>query len=96
MPFIVRQFRNLKGSIDPAGLSAADLDDYGRLAGALLARAHSRSLDPRLLAGYLGDDERFDDAVADFAVRYADRTESDHAALVDAVEAGKIAAEQPE
>ncbi|MFD6162152.1 DUF2252 domain-containing protein [Nocardia sp. NPDC060256] len=96
LPFIVRQFRNLKGSIDPAGLSAADLDDYGRLAGALLARAHSRSLDPRLLAGYLGDDERFDDAVADFAVRYADRTESDHATLVDAVKAGKIAAEQPE
>ncbi|PXX58395.1 uncharacterized protein (DUF2252 family) [Nocardia tenerifensis] len=96
LPFIVRQFRNMKGSIDPAELSAAELDDYGRLAGALLARAHSRSLDPRLLAGYLGDDERFDDAVADFAVRYADRTESDHAALVDAVERGKIAAEQPD
>lgn len=96
LPFIVRQFRNLKGSIDPAGLSAADLDDYGRLAGALLARAHSRSLDPRLLAGYLGEDERFDDAVADFAVRYADRTEADHATLVEAVRAGKIAAEEPE
>ncbi|WP_069160946.1 DUF2252 domain-containing protein [Nocardia altamirensis] len=96
LPFIVRQFRNLKGSIDPAGLSAADLDDYGRLAGALLARAHSRSLDPRLLAGYLGDDERFDNAVANFAVRYADRTESDHAVLVKAVQAGKIAAEQPD
>ncbi|GAA5091762.1 DUF2252 domain-containing protein [Nocardia iowensis] len=97
LPFIVRQFRNLKGSIDPAALSASDLDDYGRLAGALLARAHARSLDPRLLAGYLGDnDERFDDAVANFAVRYADRTETDHAALVAAVRAGKIAAEQPQ
>ncbi|WP_405163615.1 DUF2252 domain-containing protein [Nocardia sp. NBC_01499] len=96
LPFIVRQFRNLKGSIDPAGLSASDLDDYGRLAGALLARAHSRSLDPRLLAGYLGDDERFDNAVADFAVRYADRTEADHATLVEAVKAGKIAAEEPQ
>lgn len=96
LPFIVRQFRNLKGSIDPAGLSAADLDDYGRLAGALLARAHARSLDPRLLAGYLGEDERFDDAVAEFAVRYADRTEADHATLVEAVQAGRIAAEEPE
>ncbi|CAM4160968.1 DUF2252 domain-containing protein [Nocardia ninae] len=96
IPFIVRQFRNLKGSIDPAGLSASDLDDYGRLAGALLARAHARSLDPRLLAGYLGDDERFENAVANFAVRYADRTESDHAALVEAVKAGKFAAELPQ
>ncbi len=96
LPFIVRQFRNLKGSIDPAGLSADDLDDYGRLAGALLARAHSRSLDPRLLAGYLGDDERFEEAVAAFAVRYADRTEADHAVLVEAVRSGKIAADPAE
>ncbi|GGN98060.1 DUF2252 domain-containing protein [Nocardia rhizosphaerihabitans] len=94
IPFIVRQFRNLKGSIDPAELSADDLDDYGRLAGALLARAHSRSLDPRTLAGYLeADDDKFDEAIARYAVRYADRTEADHAELVAAVEAGKIEAE---
>lgn len=97
LPFIVRQFRNLKGSIDPAELSAEDLDDYGRLAGALLARAHARSLDPRTLAGYLhddgSDDDRFEEAVARFAVRYADRTEADHAELVAAVEAGKLVAE---
>ncbi|MGW6729119.1 DUF2252 domain-containing protein [Nocardia sp. NPDC055029] len=94
IPFIVRQFRNLKGSIDPAGLSAGDLDDYGRLAGALLARAHSRSVDPRTLAGYLeADDDKFDEAIARYAVRYADRTEADHAELVAAVAAGKIEAE---
>ncbi|MFC9898325.1 DUF2252 domain-containing protein [Nocardia sp. NPDC127579] len=95
LPFIVRQFRNYKGSIDPATLSADDLDDYGRLAGALLARAHARSLDPRLTAGYLDGDERFEDAVAAFAVRYADRTEQDHARLVAAVEAGQLPAELP-
>ncbi|BDU00697.1 MULTISPECIES: DUF2252 domain-containing protein [Nocardia] len=96
LPFIVRQFRNMKGSIDPAELPADDLDDYGRLAGALLARAHSRSLDPRLLSGYLGGDERFDAAVAAFAVRYADRTEADHAELVEAVRAGRIEAADSE
>ncbi|WP_433755117.1 DUF2252 domain-containing protein [Nocardia sp. CA-135398] len=96
LPFTVRQFRNMKGSIDPAELSSDDLDDYGRLAGALLARAHSRSLDPRLLAGYFDGDEAFEDALARFAVRYADRTEADHAELVDAVRAGKIDAEQPQ
>ncbi len=93
LPFIVRQFRNFKGSIDPAELPASTLDDYGRLAGALLARGHSRSLDPRLVSGYLDGDERFDDAVASFAVRYADRTEADHAELAAAARAGRIAAE---
>ncbi|MCM6772511.1 DUF2252 domain-containing protein [Nocardia sp. CDC159] len=92
-PFIVRQFRNLKGGIDPSELEPEDLDDYGRLAGSLLARAHARSADPRVLAGYLADADEFDDAVARFAVRYADRTEADHATLVAAVRAGRIAAE---
>lgn len=93
LPFIVRQFRNLKGGIDPSELEADHLDDYGRLAGALLARAHARSVDPRLLAGYLEDGEALDEAVARFAVRYADRTEADHAELVAAVASGKLAAE---
>ncbi|MBF6180304.1 DUF2252 domain-containing protein [Nocardia otitidiscaviarum] len=93
LPFIVRQFRNLKGGIDPSALEPDHLDDYGRLAGALLARAHARSVDPRLLAGYLADGEEFDDAVAAFAVRYADRTEADHAELATAVRTGRIAAE---
>ncbi|WP_067822308.1 DUF2252 domain-containing protein [Nocardia inohanensis] len=93
LPFIVRQFRNLKGGIEVADLDAEHLDDYGRLAGALLGRAHTRSVDPRLVAGYLEDGEAFDDAVAAFAVRYADRTEGDHAELVAAVKDGRLPAE---
>ncbi|SDY34413.1 Uncharacterized conserved protein, DUF2252 family [Amycolatopsis xylanica] len=83
-PFIVRQFRNLKGDIDPSALNAGHLDDYGRLAGALLARAHTRSLHPQLLAGYFDDDDDLDEAIGRFAVRYADQTEADHAKLVAA------------
>ncbi|MFJ2815081.1 DUF2252 domain-containing protein [Streptomyces sp. NPDC087294] len=92
-PFQVRQFRNRKGSVDPAALAADQIDDYGRMTGALLARAHSHSVDPRLIAGYCGKNEELDDALADFAVAYADRTEADHAALVAGVRAGRVAAE---
>ncbi|MEU6351188.1 DUF2252 domain-containing protein [Streptomyces sp. NPDC047072] len=92
-PFQVRQFRNRKGSVDPAALSADQIDDYGRMTGALLARAHSHSADPRLVSGYCGKNEELDEAVADFAVTYADRTEADHAHLVAAIRAGRIAAE---
>ncbi|WP_031057734.1 DUF2252 domain-containing protein [Streptomyces sp. NRRL F-5702] len=89
----VRQFRNRKGSVDPAALPADQVDDYGRMTGALLARAHAHSADPRLLAGYCGKNEQLDEAVAAFAVTYADRTEADHAELVRAVKAGRLAAE---
>ncbi|WP_329337014.1 DUF2252 domain-containing protein [Streptomyces sp. NBC_00663] len=92
-PFQVRQFRNRKGSVDPAALAADQIDDYGRMTGALLARAHSHSADPRLVAGYCGKNEELDEAMATFAVAYADRTEADHAELVAAVRAGRIPAE---
>jgi uncharacterized protein (DUF2252 family) len=93
-PFIVRQFRNRKGEIDATTLKRDDLDDYGRFAGALLARAHTRSLDPRLLAGYFqnGGSEDLDEAFAKYAFDYADQTEADHAALVAAVAAGRLPA----
>ncbi|MCX5559089.1 DUF2252 domain-containing protein [Streptomyces sp. NBC_00038] len=93
LPFQVRQFRNRKGSVDPAALAADQIDDYARMTGALLARAHSHSADPRLIAGYCGKGEELDEAVASFAVAYADRTEKDHAELVGAVRAGRIGAE---
>jgi uncharacterized protein (DUF2252 family) len=93
VPYQVRQFRNRKGSVDPAALDPALLDDYGRMTGALLARAHAHSADPRLIAGYCGKNDQLDEALAAFAVAYADRTEADHADLLAAIRAGRLAAE---
>ncbi|MFG3496123.1 DUF2252 domain-containing protein [Streptomyces sp. NPDC047928] len=92
-PYQVRQFRNRKGSVDPSALAADQVDDYGRMTGALLARAHAHSADPRLIAAYCGKNDELDSAMARFAVAYADRTEADHADLVAAVRTGRIAAE---
>ncbi|MDX6331767.1 MAG: hypothetical protein QOI83_4150 [Streptomycetaceae bacterium] len=92
-PFQVRQFRNRKGSVDPAALEAGLMDEYARMTGALLARAHAHSADPRLIAAYCGKSEDLDEAVASFAVAYADRTEADHAELAAAVRSGRIPAE---
>jgi hypothetical protein len=45
------------------------------------------------IAAYLGKSERFDVAVADFALAYADQNERDHAALCAAVKLGRVPAE---
>lgn len=45
-PFQVRQFRNRKGSVDPAALAADQIDDYGRMTGALLARSRPQRRSP--------------------------------------------------
>ncbi|MFD8087195.1 DUF2252 domain-containing protein [Kitasatospora sp. NPDC059722] len=92
-PYQVRQFRNRKGSVDPAALLPGQLDDYARITGALLARAHAHTADPGVLAGYCGKSEALDEAVAAFAVAYADRTEADHADLVAAVRSGRLPSE---
>jgi hypothetical protein len=45
-----------------------------------------------MIAGYVGDGDVLDEAIATFAAAYADQTERDHALLVDAVGSGRIEA----
>jgi sugar/nucleoside kinase (ribokinase family) len=66
---------------------------YGGLCGWVLARAHARAGDRFAIAAYLGGDDAFDDALLEFAERYADRTERDHASLADAAQRGSIPVE---
>jgi len=90
--FYVRQLRDGKGSFDITQAVPAGLTAYGRLCGWTLARAHARSSDRIAIAAYLGSSDVFDRALVEFAEAYADRTERDHAALLKAVEDGRIEA----
>ena len=80
--FYVRQLKNRRlGSISELVEESA-LVNYARLCGRTLARAHARSADPAVLAGYMGKNDAFDDALASFAMAYAARTQSDYGQLV--------------
>src|SRR5271166_1329295 len=67
---------------------------YAKLCGHTMARAHARAGDALALSGYMGDDSEFDKAIAEFAMAYADQTERDWRALLDAIKAGRISAEE--
>lgn len=43
------------------------------------------------IASYIGKGRRFDEAMATFAVAYADQTARDHRQLVAAIESGEVA-----
>jgi hypothetical protein len=60
----------------------------------LLAKAHARSGDAAVIAGYLGKGDSFDRALASFAEKYAKQNMMDYQALVEAVHAGGINAEE--
>jgi uncharacterized protein (DUF2252 family) len=91
--YYVRQLRDMKGSANLATMTGTDLVEYAELCGWVLARAHARSGDAAMIAGYLGKGEAFDDAITSFAVRYADQTEEDYQALRAAVRRGRITAD---
>jgi len=82
--FYVRHLKNRRlGSVSELVEERA-LASYARLCGRTLARAHARSADPAVLAGYMGKRGVFDDALGSFAMAYAARTQDDFGQLVSA------------
>ena len=61
--------------------------------GHLLAKGHARTSGASIISGSLGKKESAVDAFVRWARAYADQTESDHAALVAAIKAGRLPAE---
>ncbi|MGZ4975297.1 MAG: DUF2252 domain-containing protein, partial [Limisphaerales bacterium] len=88
--FYVRQLRDRKIKILVETFKRGTMVQYAKLCGWTLARAHARSGHPALISGYLGQSDKFDKAVADFSIAYADQSERDHKVLLKAVRDGKI------
>jgi len=82
----------MKGSMSVPLMDPRQLDYYGRLCGWALARAHARTTRATVVSGYLGNSEDFDQAIADFAIAYADQNEKDYRRLLEAISAGRVLA----
>jgi uncharacterized protein (DUF2252 family) len=91
--FYLRQLRDMKIAMPIETAGPDDLEYFAEACGWALARAHARSGDPAMIAGYLGSRDVFDDAIVEFAAAYAEQNESDYARLVKAIKAGKIKVE---
>ena len=92
--FYVRQLRDMKTTVRIEDLKGQLLHNFAGMCGWALARAHAKSGNAARLAGYVGTNERFDDALASFAHAYADQCERDYAVFMRAVRAGKIPIER--
>jgi uncharacterized protein (DUF2252 family) len=88
--YLVRQLNDHKGSIDLQQLRAGGLKSLALVAGELLARGHARSGDACQIRGYCGSGEKMAQALGNFAVAYADQTETDYGAFMAAIKSGKI------
>lgn len=90
--FFVRQLRDMKMSPPIEGATPERINLYAELCGWTLARAHARSGDAATISGYLGKSDRFDQAIGEFAIAYAEQNERDYALLVEAVNEGRVKA----
>lgn len=88
--YYVRQLRDMKFSIPVEELDVCNVRRYAEICGWTLARSHAKTGDAASISGYLGKGDAFDGAIRQFAVAYADQTERDHQALVEACGAGRI------
>jgi hypothetical protein len=89
--FYVRQLRDMKLSITLTR-DVRLLGRYATFCGRALARAHANTGSAAAIAGYLGTSGKIDESFARFGVAYADQTEQDHAALVAAIDSGRVPA----
>lgn len=79
--FYVRQFHDMKGSIELEGLGFAPYLDYAQSCGAMLARAHAQSPSASQIIGYLGRADTGADAIVDWSFSYAAQSLRDFEAL---------------
>jgi len=90
--YYVRQLRDMKGAMNVPAMDPAQLTYYAGLCGWALARAHARTGRAPMISGYLGSSERFDRAVEEFAVGYAEQNELDYQRLLSAIESRRLPA----
>ncbi len=93
LQYYVRQFRNMKGTIPLDAIEAAALTDYAGIVGRLLGKGHARTSGASMIAGYVGASDQLDKSLCRFARAYADQTEADHEALINAVARGVLPVE---
>ncbi|MFM0038450.1 DUF2252 domain-containing protein [Paraburkholderia strydomiana] len=88
--FYIRQLRDMKISVLIEALDIGTLRQYARMCAHALARAHARSGDAAMIAGYMGSGQTFDDAITEFATEYSSQNRRDYREFIQAIREGRI------
>jgi uncharacterized protein (DUF2252 family) len=88
--YYIRRLHDIKIKPQVERFDPPRMAKYAEYCGWTLARAHAKSGDAAMISGYLGNSNKFDEAIASFAMNYSDQNERDYRAFLKAVGAGKI------
>lgn len=84
--FYVRQFRDMKESVDIAQLSWKEFKSYCAACACVLAIAHSQSPTSAMILGYVGEESDFDAAMTSFATDYSMQVQTDYQRFLERLE----------
>lgn len=88
--YYVRQYQDMKGSVETEGLDPEAFGHYVGACGYSLARAHAQSANAAMLRGYFGSGDTVEEALVEWSYAYADKTLADFEKLKAAAKAGDI------
>jgi hypothetical protein len=88
---LVRQLADHKAAIETGDLKCRGLTEYAKMCSEVLGEGHARSGDACVLDGYCGDAEKLENAIAEFAVAYADQSTADYELFTSAAKRGQPA-----
>lgn len=81
--FYVRQFRDMKESIDLTKLTWPQFKSYVKVCSVILANAHSQSPRGGAILGYLSGKKAFDEAISHWAQSYEKQVNGDYQAFLE-------------
>jgi uncharacterized protein (DUF2252 family) len=88
--YYLRQFHDMKGSIELEGLDAGAYRAYVAACASLLARAHAQSPTAIEIVGYIGKSDAAADAITRWSYAYADQSLRDYNKLRVAADEGRV------
>lgn len=88
--FYIRQLRDMKVSPEIETFTPNSLSAYATMCGWALARAHAKTGEPEMIAGYLGSKENFDNAMVQYATAYVNQVKHDFETFKAAINSGRL------
>ena len=88
--YYVRQFQDMKGTIETEGMSPKAFGQYVGACALSLARGHAQSANSSMLRGYVGNGKSVGAAILEWSYAYADKALDDFHRLQAAAKAGDI------
>jgi uncharacterized protein (DUF2252 family) len=88
--FVVRQLADHKASAKEKVLKGRELLEYAVVCGEVLSRAHARTGNAAAIWGYCGASNKLDNAIAHFALAYADQNNEDYELFNHARKQGRL------